>query len=545
VRRAAHAGLLAVVALLVLGCSGRFESFSFQTSDGVPIEIRESPAQGREQETRFRPTRARPASPVFSLSNAFVVPAEGQSFQIAYTSSIADCTLSIFSDPHAVLKRVALPPSSGTLLRFRIPVAKGERIWGFQLSEASPGTAQAFLELAGAGTAPFVHGFAIANDGLTVDGSVAVLAASPGSVTARMTEDTRKQMMSATWVISLGLDPNSAGGRVSFWSPEGKKALFEVSPTSGLSRLIFAKGCIEFLPRDVQFEGSLKSLTISQLRADAPVPSDPGAILTWDQSSWRTPDFEVFSWDRFPNVLIFDTASYAVQDDMLNRLAFFVEKAGHAGKIEAPAALSGIRGYNAHDYKADDLARFFTTAEKQGIRLTPGEEKLARLLVQNAVLRKTDAGFEEGDGSLISISRSSTPLLRALLLTHECFHGAFFALPAFRAASESAWASLSDVEKELWLGFLSSRGYNTADRYLVVNEFQSYLLQQERKAVSGFQALTLSRLRAGSARGAALADRFLAAHPDSFLGSFDTLDQALQSAGGPPGGDAATVKREQ
>ena len=86
----------------------------------------------------------------------------------------------------------------------------------------------------------------------------------------------------------------------------------------------------------------------------------------------------MFSWDRFPNVLILDTASYAVQDDMFNRLAFFVEKAGHAGAIETPAALSGIRGYNAHDYRADDLARFFTTAEKQAVRLTPGEEALAR-----------------------------------------------------------------------------------------------------------------------------------------------------------------------
>jgi hypothetical protein len=146
---------------------------------------------------------------------------------------------------------------------------------------------------------------------------------------------------------------------------------------------------------------------------------------------------------------------------------------------------------------------------------------------------------------LISISRSSTPLLRSLLLTHEGFHGAFFSLPAFQKAAESEWASLSAVEKQLWLSFLASRGYNTTDRYLVVNEFQSYLLQQERKAVTGFQALTLSRVRAGSARGAALVGRFLAAHPDSFLRSFDVLDQALQSAGGPPGGDAITVRRGQ
>jgi hypothetical protein len=78
----------------------------------------------------------------------------------------------------------------------------------------------------------------------------------------------------------------------------------------------------------------------------------------------------------------------------------------------------------------------------------------------------------------------------------------------------------------------------------VVNEFQSYLLQQERKAVAGFQAVTLSRMRAGSSRGAALAARLLAEHPDSFLRSFDVLDQALQSEGGPPGGDAITIRKE-
>jgi len=545
VSRAAHAGLLAAVALLVLGCSGRFESFPFQTSEGVSIEIRASPPRARERESHFQPTRARPASPVYSLSNPHVVPAENQSFQLAYTSSIADCTLRIFSDRATLLKSVPLPPSSGTLLRYLVPLAKGDRIWGFQVAESSAGTAQGSLDLEGAGTAPFVHGFAIKSDGLAVDGSVAVLAASPGAVSARISAATREKMMQGTWLISLGLDPDSAGGRVSFASPDGKTAIFDISPTAGLSRLVFAKGFIEFLPRDITFEGSLQSLTISQLRVDAPIPADPGAILTWDRASWRRPDFEVFSWDRFPSVLILDTASYAVQDDLFNRLAFFVEKAGHAGAIESPAALSGIHGYNAHDYRADDLARFFTTAEKRGIGLAPGEEELARLLIQNAILRKTDAGFAAGDGSVISIARTSAPVLRNLLLTHECFHGAFFALSGFRSATQAEWASLSAVEKQVWLRFLASRGYNTSDIYLVVNEFQSYLLQQERKAVAGFQALTLSRMRAGSAPGAGLAARLLAEHPDSFLKSFDVLDQALQSAGGPPGGDAITVRREE
>ncbi len=543
-RKAAHAGLLAAVALLVLGCSGKFESFRFQTAEGVPIDIRESPPRAREQESHFQPTAARPATPVYSLATPVVTPSENQSFQLTYTSSIRNGTLRIFSGKDTLLKSVPLPPSSGTLLRYLIPLAKGDRIWGYQVEGSSAATGQEALDLVGAGTAPFVHGFAIKSDGLTVDGSVAVLAASPGAVSARISEATREQMNQGMWVISLGLDPDSAGGRVSYSSAEGGTAVFDISPTAGLSRLVFARGSVEFLPRDIAFEGSLQKLSISQLRADAPIPADPGAILSWDRASWRRPDFEVFSWDRFPSVLIIDAASYAVQDDLFNRLAFFVEKAGHAGTIESTAALSGIRGYNAHDYKADDLGRFFTSAAHQRIHLTPGEAGLAELLLQNGILRKTNDGYGAGDGSVISIARSSTPVLRNLLLTHECFHGAFFTLPGFRDAVQTEWASLSAVEKQVWLSFLASRGYNTADSYLVVNEFQSYLLQQERKAVTGFQALTLSRMRAGSSRGAALAERLLAEHPDSFLKSFDVLDQALQSEGGPPGGDAITIRRE-
>jgi hypothetical protein len=544
VRKAAHAGLLAAVALLVLGCSGKFESFRFQTAEGALVDIRESPPRPLNQELHFQPTPARPGTPVYSLATPVVTPAENLSFQLAYTSSIRKGTLRIFSSRDTVLKSVPLPPSSGTLLRYLVPLAKGDRIWGYQVDGSPAASGQEALDLAGAGTAPFIHGFAIRSDGLTVDGSVAVLAASPGAVSARISEATREQMNQGMWVISLGLDPDSAGGRVSYSSAEGKTVVFDISPTAGLSRLVFARGSVEFLPRDIAFEGSLQRLSISQLRADAPIPADPGAILSWDRASWRRPDFEEFSWDRFPSVLIIDAASYEVQDDLFNRLAFFVEKAGHAGTIESTAALRGIRGYNAHDYKADDLARFFTIAAKQGMRLTPGEEELGRLLLQNGILKQTNDGYGAGDGSVISIARSSTPVLRNLLLTHECFHGAFFTLPGFRDAVQTEWASLSAVEKQVWLSFLASRGYNTEDSYLVVNEFQSYLLQQERKAVTGFQALTLSRMRAASSRGAALAERLLAEHPDSFLTSFDVLDQALQSEGGPPGGDAVTIKRE-
>jgi len=76
-----------------------------------------------------------------------------------------------------------------------------------------------------------------------------------------------------------------------------------------------------------------------------------------------------------------------------------------------------------------------------------------------------------------------------------------------------------------------------------VNEFQSYLLQQERANVRGFQNLTLQRMRGGKAREAGLARRLAAARPASFLDSFDALDGALQSAGGPPGGQSIAVRK--
>jgi hypothetical protein len=106
---------------------------------------------------------------------------------------------------------------------------------------------------------------------------------------------------------------------------------------------------------------------------------------------------------------------------------------------------------------------------------------------------------------------------------------------------EKEWASLSPIEQQVWLEYLASKSYNATDHYLVVNEFQSYLLQQIRLLVPGFQTQTLSRMREASARGASLVRSLLATHPSSFLDAFETLDAALQAEGGPAGGDAIAV----
>ena len=282
---------------------------------------------------------------MYQLAHPLVIPSGREAFALSYTSTIAECRLSLLSAKSSVLKSVPLPPSSGTRLRYLVPLQKGDTIWGYRFSVPSPAAANGILDLAGAGTTPFVHGFAIEPDGLAVDGSVAVLAASRGSVEARIPSATRDQMAGGIWLLTIGMQPDAAGGAVTLTAEDGRSVVFDVSPSHGPVPLQFARGSVNFLPADVRVAGSVASLEISQLPAEAPIPADPGTMLSWDRSAWRRPDFEVFSWDRFPHVLILDTASYEVQDGLFNRLAFFVEKAGHAGKIEPPAALTGIHGY--------------------------------------------------------------------------------------------------------------------------------------------------------------------------------------------------------
>jgi hypothetical protein len=542
VRVGRRAGLLAAALVLSAGCSSKFQGFRFQAPEGAQIEIWQSVRVPREQETRFQPTPDRPSSPEYSLASPVVVSSSGEAFAFSYKSDIGPFALTLFSDKNKILKSFPLAATGGTSLRYLLPLDVGSRIWGYQLTALSV-SAQGALTLEGAGILPNVHGFSIDPGLLTVDGSVEVLSASAGSTSARLTEATRAEMGSGIWLVRLTLADGAAGGRVVFSEPGGRSAAFEVNPASTPDWLDFARGAMPFVPRDIRFTGTLRSLQILRVPAEAPIPADPGQILAWVQSSWRKPDFELFSWSRFPRILIMDMASYEIQDAFFKRLAFFVEKAGHAGRLESFSALAGLHGYNAHDYRAEDIARFFTLAQKDPSGLSVEEEALARILAENGVVKKTSEGYSAGEGCVISISRSSPPVLRALLLTYGSFHGLFFTMPAFRDAAEAAWAALSADEQAVWMDYLAAHSYNTKDHYLVVNEFQSYLLRQERTSIRGFQNLVLKRMRAGNALQAGLARRVAAAHPASFLDAFDALDGALQSAGGPPGGQSIAVRR--
>jgi hypothetical protein len=220
------------------------------------------------------------------------------------------------------------------------------------------------------------------------------------------------------------------------------------------------------------------SVSYASLSTPTFILADPGMILDWPLERWRDRRYEVFAWDRFPSLLIFDTANYEVQNKMFKRLAFFVEKAGFRGRLVHDAEIAELHGWNAHDYRAEDLAHFFQKARETNFPLLAEERELENLLRLAGIIVDIDSVIQAGKGGIISISRESADYLRFRFMVHECFHGLFFIDEDFRAFTRTRWQQLSAEAKRFIVSFFGFQQYDTADEYLMINEFMAYILQQ-------------------------------------------------------------------
>lgn len=214
--------------------------------------------------------------------------------------------------------------------------------------------------------------------------------------------------------------------------------------------------------------------------SSAPIITDPGCIIDWPARQWRNSEYEYFAWDMFPSILFFDTRDYSVQDDLFKRLAFFAEKEGWRGTLAPDEAIAGQHGYNAHDYRAETLAAFFDKAEREQFPLNRLERELCAILTENGIIRKTDGGYSEGEGAIISISQESARYLRSQLLSHETFHGLYFTTESFRDKVAEVRSSTDKKSLDFIYGYFESQptlGYDPSDEYLMQNEFMAYVLQ--------------------------------------------------------------------
>lgn len=220
-----------------------------------------------------------------------------------------------------------------------------------------------------------------------------------------------------------------------------------------------------------------------------PLKTDLGLVMDWPQKNWRRADYELFEWELFPGVLFFDFSSYAVQNQFFTRLAYFAEKAGYKGTLVSDDFVKNKHGYNAHDYKAEDLAAFFSEAERQQFALNEYELLLKEILEANRIIIKGSGGFTAGDGAVISFSRESPRYLRHTFLAHESWHGIFFTTESFRNVCAACYTMFDPGSLEFIQTFWETQpglGYDRNDEYLMQNEFMAYIMQQPVSSVRSY-----------------------------------------------------------
>ncbi|MDR0641921.1 MAG: hypothetical protein LBG07_05610 [Treponema sp.] len=253
-----------------------------------------------------------------------------------------------------------------------------------------------------------------------------------------------------------------------------------------------------------------------------PIPLDPALILDYPLSSWRQGDYEVFRWESFPSLLIFDTASYAVQDRLFKRLAFFVEKAGYRGRLAGDEEIAGQHGWNAHDYRAGDLARFFEAVRLEAFPLLPEELELEAILLAGRIIRREEGRIVPGEGGIISISRESEGYLRSLFMAHEGFHGIFFIDGDFQEFSRRRWDALDPAVRRFIISYFDYQHYDIRDEFLMINEFMAHVLQQPVSRAGRYFGETLaSRIDASPWRRAVLPEK------DELSGTWPLLAEAF------------------
>jgi hypothetical protein len=372
-------------------------------------------------------------------------------------SSLENITVSWVSFPKETNKASELPKMKDTLTFKILGLGLVKRWYGFSLDETR------------LSATPFVS----APEMIPVDGLLF-----PSSLLVEPPDNW--QIQGGVELVSQGLDSNTT-----IIAETGSLRFERFAANVRPGRLFIPTGSlpVEPWPFFVKSEGGIVSLRIypapDRPFPEEPIPADPGLILDYPQEAWRNSSYEVFRWEDFPSILIFDFANYAVQDRYLKRLAFYVEKAEFRGRLAEYREIANLHGWNAHDYRPQDLSAFFEAARIANFPLLPEERELETLLITTGILKQDENGtLRAGEGAIISISRESEDYLRFQLLTHEGFHGLFFIDEDFRNFSRLRWENLSPTAKRFILALFASIAYDVRDTVLMMNELMAYCLQQ-------------------------------------------------------------------
>lgn len=264
-----------------------------------------------------------------------------------------------------------------------------------------------------------------------------------------------------------------------------------ISQNSGI--VAFPQDFYKDSVKQVEFTSS-SDLTIQKAERvrkpdfNRPLMSDFYHVLDFPAAKMRNHRYELFGWSLQPDFLLFRFDNYRTQARFLKRLAYFVEKEGYAGKLLDDKKIRWLHGWNAHDYRAADLARFYQTASDLDFELNSDEHLLLEILLENEVVLESAGGYIGGSGGLISIALDDASYRYGdhLLLTHEGLHAIFFSNAQIRAEAKQRWASLEPEAKRVWEMLLKYKEYDPANLELSENEYFAYTLTRPASAMAGY-----------------------------------------------------------
>jgi hypothetical protein len=324
----------------------------------------------------------------------------------------------------------------------------------------------------------------------------------------------------------------STGLATFFWGNQKISYLHRGNESSFVIPCNIFENSPDRITMEVKDDIKVSAFFLSPFKSVEEPPSiDPGLLVF--HSPLVTNPFYLARWDQRPEVLLFLFKDYAVQDRYLKRLAFFVEKMGFVGIIAQDSQIADLHGWNAHDYRAEDLARFFDAAAIQNFSLSDEEIELRELLIKNGIILRSGSKYLPGRGALVSISQESPSYLQYRLLTHELSHALFFTDSRYRDLVISLYQRLTNDEKWFLNRYFQWMRYNVNSSYLMANEMQAYLVQQPIQDLEKYFSKTLAnRLIEDHPELSDDISSYMEQHLDALLSCTEQLSSFLKSAYG-------------
>ncbi len=238
----------------------------------------------------------------------------------------------------------------------------------------------------------------------------------------------------------------------------------------------------------------------------------------------RAQDWQLARLRGNPAVLVIEFPNLHEQGAAMNRAAALIEKSGAPrDRVLGDAALQELirrQGdtaqtfYQGHNYVAEQLARFFTLAARQGQALNQHEERLRRLLIDAHVLaRDGDGTVAQGLQAVITFTATqrddpSTAVDETLderrresVLRHELSHGLFFTSRAYRDHCWRFWRErLAEDERQSLRRMLGRLHYDPTNEELMVNEMQAFLMHTADERAFNAASLGITERQLGDMR---------------------------------------------